>query len=76
MRERANALVAEPSFALGSSIAVGLTGEFFVVELVESKGMLLMVVFKQVQMAQTSHPHHQKQMGGVNRENARQGTPT
>ncbi|MGH2494957.1 MAG: hypothetical protein ACRDIV_09665 [Ktedonobacteraceae bacterium] len=60
-RERAGAgaLDAKPAFA------AGITGNSFVVESVESKGMLLMVVFKQSQMAQTSHPAS-KQMSGVN----------
>ena len=49
-------LDAEPAFAAGRSFAEGCVGVSFVIESVECKGMLLMVVFKQSQMAQTSHP--------------------
>jgi hypothetical protein len=52
-RERAGAgaLDAEPAFAAGRSFAEGCAGGSFVVESIESKGMLLMVVFKQSQIA-------------------------
>jgi hypothetical protein len=44
-------LDALPAFATGRSFAEGGAGGSFVVESVESKGMLLMVVFKQSQIA-------------------------
>ncbi len=52
-RERAGAAVldAEPAFATGRSFAAGIASGSFVFESVESKGMLLMVVFKQSQIA-------------------------
>jgi len=52
-RERAGAaaLDAEPAFATGRSCAESCVGGSFVLESVESKGMLLMIVFKQSQIA-------------------------
>ncbi len=50
-RERAAALDAEPAFAAGRSFAEGIAFGSFVVESVESKGVLLIVVFKQSQIA-------------------------
>jgi len=52
-RERAGAaaLDAEPAFATGRSFAEDCVGGSFVIESVECKGMLLMVVFKQSQIA-------------------------
>jgi hypothetical protein len=50
-RECAGPLDAEPAFAAGRSFAEGCVGGSFVIESVECKGMLLMVVFKQSQIA-------------------------
>jgi len=72
LRECAVALDREPAFATGSVFVAGiagLAGDFFVVDLVDNKETLLMVVFKK----RTWHKHltpRQKHMSGVTGENA------
>ena len=53
-RERAAVVGAEPALAAGNAFACA--GSSFVVESLENKGVLLMVVFKQAHLAQTFHP--------------------
>lgn len=61
-RERAGAAApdAEPAFIVGGSL---------VIDLVESKGALLMMVFKQSQVANSTNitPRRKNQAGGVDR---------
>lgn len=78
-RERAGVAVldTELPFVTGRSFADGCAGDSLVIESVECKEMLLMMVFKQVQVANGTNVslRMKNKRAGSTVEDARQGTP-